>query len=240
MKNNRILYPVYDYGKLHVSISKGNSKMGNIPAFNLLPSDEFLKLGNSTQLTNIMGTCGKHCELCKNDCYAVRSIKLHHNSTIKGYAANTVIMRQDPDKLRTEIKEFCDKNIVKYFRFHTAGELESIEQLKTYCEICKDSPDVIFYIYTKAFDLLQEWTDKGETFPENFVINLSMWRDNMNDVSCKIRFDNNIFIYDDGSENMSDIYHCPATDKNGHETGVTCAMCRRCMKKRNVTAVYAH
>lgn len=240
MTNNKILYPIYDYGELHVSISKGNSKMGNIPAFNLLPSDEFLKLGNSTQLTNIIGTCGKHCELCKNDCYAVRYIKFHHNATVKGYAGNTVIMRQDPDKLRTEIKEFCDKNIVKYFRFHTSGELESIEQLKTYCDICKDIPDVIFYIYTKAFEILEQYLEKDEEFPNNLVVNLSEWGDNLECVSEYLFGRCNIFIYDDCTRNLNGIYHCPAFDKDGHETGVTCAMCRRCMKKRNVTAVYAH
>ena len=33
-------YPIYDNGKLHISISQGNSKMGNIPQFNILPGDE--------------------------------------------------------------------------------------------------------------------------------------------------------------------------------------------------------
>ena len=41
---------------------------------------------------------------------------------------------------------------------------------------------------------------------------------------------------------LEKVYHCPAVDKNGHETGVTCAKCKRCIvaKRGEKTAVYAH
>lgn len=163
--NKKILYPVYDYGELNVTISKQNKKLGNIPAFNTLAGNRLLTLSNGTILTNIVGTCGKHCKECFHDCYAVRYIKCHHNSTVRPYAANTIVMRHDPDKLRKAIKEYCDKNIVKYFRFHTSGELESLQQFFSYCKICLENPDVIFYIYTKAFDILEKYLDLGEEFP---------------------------------------------------------------------------
>lgn len=88
--------------------------------------------------------------------------------------------------------------------------------------------------------------------PENLVINLSEWHGNINDYirntenSEKIGalFDSlNIFAYDDNtsqSEFAKTLIHCPAIDKTGHETGITCAQCRRCMRKGNKTAVYQH
>lgn len=240
MTNKEVMYPVYDNGELHIAISKGNQKMGNIPAFNLLPSNEPLKLNNGTQLTNIIGTCGKHCKSCKDDCYAIRYIKQRHNSCVTPYAGNTIIMRNDPKKLYDEIKEFCDKNIVKYFRFHTSGELESFEQFCNYCNICDNNPDVVFYIYTKAFEILEKYLEKYEKFPSNLVVNLSEWNGNLKEVPFSIVGKCSVFMYDDGSQDLSKITHCPAVDKDGHETGITCAMCRRCMKKRNITAVYAH
>ena len=242
MANKEILYPVYDEGELHVVISKGNQKLGNIPAFNLLPANQPLKLNNGTQLTNIKGTCGKHCANCMNDCYAVRYVKMHHNACVEAYAKNTVIMRNDPAKLRKEIKEYCEKNIVKYFRFHTSGEIESLDQLIVYCGICEDNPEVVFYIYTKAFDIFEKYLAKYDKFPSNLVINLSEWDGNLADVSPELIGMCNIYAYDDGTRcaDMDELEHCPAVDQGGHETGITCAMCRRCMKKRNVTAVYAH
>lgn len=234
------MYPVYDYGELSVTISHRNDKLGNIPQFNTLPGNRPLRKKDGTLLTNISGTCGKHCGECFGDCYAVRFIKCHHNTVVKAYAANTVVLRHNPNKLRKSIKEYCNKNIVKYFRFHTSGELESVSQLQLYCDICKDNPDVVFYIYTKAFEILEAWIEKKRVFPKNLIVNLSQWNDNLRGLSDRLLQQCNIFAYDDGCVDLSHMKHCPAVDRKGHETGVTCAECRRCMKKGNATAVYAH
>ena len=236
---------------LHISISKGNIKVGNIPQFNTLPGDEALKLSSGQVLTNVKGTCAGCCSDCKHSCYAVKCCMYHHNSIIPAWAKNTVIMRSDPEKVRREINEFCAKNAVKYFRYHTSGEIESQEQLKLYCDICKDNDDVIFYVYTKRFDLLNEYfVKKGNSLPENFIINLSEWHGNLkpylesSDAGTKEFFSKlNIFAFDDKSEKAefaAGLVHCPAIDKTGHETGVTCAQCKRCMKAGHRTSVYEH
>ena len=244
-------YPVYDNGQLHISISFRNGKLGNIPQFNTLSGDEPLRLINGRYLTNIKGTCGECCSDCKDSCYAIRISMLHHNTIIPAWSRNTVILRNDPDKVKREISEYCRKNIVKYFRFHTSGELENAEHLNLYCDICRENDDVIFYIYTKRFDLLADYfVVKKNPLPDNFIINLSEWNGNIEKFisarpdSKEIRdfFDKlNIFAYDEGRSEYSYMIHCPAIDKTGHETGVTCAQCRRCMKKEShVTAVFAH
>ena len=251
MKNMEPKFRIYDNGGLHVSISCKNGKLGNIPQFNTLPGDEPLKLSNGQTLCNIKGTCGTACKDCKSSCYAVRAALYHNNSVIPAWGRNTVIMRNDPEKVKSEINEYCRKNIVKYFRFHTSGELESSEQLELYCDICNDNPDVIFYIYTKRFDVLTEYF-LNHPVPDNFIVNLSEWHGNIsdylkNDVYEGVRGEVeeifskfNVFSYDDGNSSMEGLTHCPAIDKTGHETGVTCAQCRRCMKRGNKTAVYPH
>lgn len=249
MKTNNVKYPIYDYGQLNVAISKGNGKLGNIPQFNLLPTDGLLHTSKGEVLTNIAGTCGKYCEDCKGVCYAVRCAKLHHNSVINAWGRNTLLVRMSPNKVREGINEYCKKNIVRYFRFHTSGELENVAHLQLYTDICKENPDVTFFIYTKAFDILEEWfnhlQDNGEGIPSNFIINLSEWHGNLeflNLTTCHPYFKEcHIFSYDDHTDECkySHLPHCPAIDKNGHETGITCAQCRRCMKGYD-TAVYAH
>ena len=248
MKAKNVKYPIYDYGQLAVSISKGNGKLGKIPQFNLLPTADILRNSNGIALTNIVGSCGKYCEDCESVCYAKRCAVFHHNSVVPAWARNTYLVREEPNKVRQSIKEYCNKNIVQYFRFHTSGELENVEHLKLYADICNDNPDVTFFIYTKAFDILQEWfedLEKHNLFPpENFVINLSEWHGNLEflkETTTHPYFKRcHIFSYDDGENCVySHLPHCPAIDKQGHETGVTCAQCRRCMKGYD-TAVYAH
>jgi hypothetical protein len=252
-QNTKPKYPIYDKGQLRVSISQRNIKLGNIPQFNTLPGDEPLETPSGRPLTNIKGTCGKYCKECKSVCYAVRCARIHHNTVIPAWGANTVILRNDPEKVRREINEYCRKNIVKYFRFHTSGELESTEQLSLYCDICDDNPDVTFYIYTKRLDLIVEYfhSDHGQRdIPSNFVINVSEWRGSLDsyatglDDGTEAFLKNlNLFAYDDGTEateHVRDFVHCPAIDSTGHETGITCAQCRRCMRKGSVTAVYQH
>lgn len=237
------IYPIYDNGDLHVFVSKGNGKLGNIPGINLLPGNKPLTNSKGVPYTNISGTCGKHCALCLKACYAVRYMKYHHNSTVKGYATNTYMMRNEPEKFLAQIKEYCDKNIVKYFRYHTSGEIESVEQLELYARICREIPDVIFYIYTKSFDILTEWLNKGNDIPENFVINLSEWHGNLKEYAGSAMLDLcNIFAYDDkdSDQSVKSLPHCPAVDKDGHETGITCAKCRMCMKRGTKIAVYSH
>ena len=85
------------------------------------------------------------------------------------------------------------------------------------------------------------------------MINLSEWHGNIEKFintevqpSCqdKVRdlFNSlNIFFYDDNTDDrFVGAAHCPAIDRDGHETGVTCAQCRRCMKHGSKTAVYSH
>lgn len=240
-------YSIYDDGQLSVSISKGNQKMGNIPQFNTLPGNVPLRKKDGTLLCNIHGTCSKYCKHCSKDCYAIRSAIYHHNSIISAWGRNTVLLRNDPHKVHLAINEYCRKNVVKYFRFHSSGELESYKQLLMYIEICKDNPDVTFYIYTKAFDILQEYFNMldatGGSMPDNFIINLSEWHGNLVDLLYKKFFrDCNVFAFDDGEAGplVESYVHCPAVNEKGFETGVTCAQCRRCMKRGNFTAVYAH
>lgn len=249
MKTKKVKYPIYDYGQLSVSISKGNGKLGNIPQFNLLPTNGILTLANGLPLTNIVGTCGKYCKECESVCYAKKCALLHHNSIIPAWARNSLLVRENGKKVKSAIKEYCNKNIVQYFRFHTSGELENMEHLKLYADICNENPEVTFFIYTKAFDLLQAWFEELEKHnlfpPDNFIINLSEWHGNLDFLKKPTTHPYfkrcHIFAYDDQSDKCQYAYlpHCPAIDKNGHETGVTCAQCRRCMKGYD-TAVYAH
>ena len=83
-----------------------------------------------------------------------------------------------------------------------------------------------------------EDTLKEKELPTNLSILISIWHKN---------YDNpyNLpeFIFDDHSDpELQKIPHCPAVDEHGHETGITCASCKKCVyaKKGDKIAVYEH
>ena len=229
-------YNVYLNGENRIHVTGGNIKIGKgVFNISLLPSDEPLTLKNGDQLTNITGTCKGCCKGCKGNCYAVKSAIRHHNSCIPAWADNTVLARENMNEFFHQLDVFFADNIVSVFRWHVSGEFFSKEYMEAVYRFCAKHEDTKFYVYTKRF----QWVEELDNLkPDNLVVNVSIWHNNYDNP-----LDYPSFVYDDGTDDaVSSLPHCPAVDKDGHETGVTCIKCRRCFtaKKGNHIAVYAH
>ena len=229
-------YNLYLNGNTRIHVTGGNSKIGKgVFNISLLPSDELLTKKDGTILTNIVGTCKGCCDGCKHACYAVNSCVYHHNSVIPAWGENTILARENMTEFFHQLDVFFSENIVSVFRWHVGGEFFSKEYMKAVYDFCANHPETRFYCYTKRFTWLEEL---HEFKPTNLVVNVSIWHNNYNNP-----LNYPTFIYDDGiDENIAKLPHCPAVDKDGHETGVTCAKCRRCFtaKENNNIVVYAH
>lgn len=225
--------------KTRLRVSNGNSKLGKgIYTINTLPGDKPLTLKSGVKLTNVPGTCGGCCAGCKNACYAINDAKRYHTTVIPALADNTLLARHDPDRFFSEIDRFLAFNIVSVIRLHSAGEFMSYDYFTRWIAFAADHPDVTIYSYTKRFEYVERFIQGGGVFPANFILNMSIWHDNYSNPYGLPEF-----IYDDGSDpDLESVAHCPATDKDGHKTGITCAQCRRCFtaKPGQRTAVYAH
>jgi hypothetical protein len=107
-------------------------------------------------------------------------------------------------------------------------------------KLAVEMPDVQFYFYTKRFEFMAQYLKECGDLPENLVCNISEWKGNTDGY----QFDGlNKFVYDDHTDpKMDKLVHCPAVDKNGNKTGVTCGECKRCFSgnKGIITAVYDH
>ncbi len=221
-----------------VKIQNGNSKLGKgIYTVNLLPGDTPLTLKDGTQLTNVSGSCFGCCNDCKSNCYAVNDAKRYHNTIIKSQGENTLLARHDKKRFFENIQRFLDYNMVAAVRIHSSGEYLNYDYFLQWIEIAKNNPSVIFYSYTKRYNFIEKYLDSGATFPDNFVVNVSIWNNNYDN-----KYNLQEFIYDDGSQQLENVVHCPASDKNGNKTGVTCASCRLCLESKpgRKVAVYAH
>lgn len=231
-------FEVYLTGDTHVHIQDGNRKLGKgIYTINLLAGDEPLTLKDGTPLINIGGTCGGCCDGCKNDCYAIKT-QVFRNNNMMTWADNTLLAIHETDTFFKEIQQFIDRSMVAAIRFHSFGEIPSYKYLLGMVKLAEDNPTISFYTYTKRFNWVEQYIREHGDFPNNLVVNMSIWHNN---------YDNPYglpeFIYDDGTEeDVAKLPHCPAVNEKGRETGITCAKCKRCLKakKGSMIAVYAH
>lgn len=221
----------------HVHINTvGNGKLGKgIWNISLLPGSDPIKGKDGQPLTNIGGTCKGCCKDCEKDCYAIKYTKRYHNTCIPAYEDNTILAVHFPDTFFSEINEAINRSVVSVVRFHVAGEIPNAKYFKGLIKLCNDNPRVQFYLYTKRYKVIEKYYD---LIPTNLTVNLSIWHKNYANPHNLPTFE-----YDDGVDpSLKDVFHCPATDKRGHETGITCASCKRCIyaKPGTRTAVYAH
>ncbi len=236
-----VLYNINYDPAMQISLVKGNSKLGKgVYSYNLLPGDKPLSTKDKGQLTNVYGTCGGCCDECEEVCYAVSDARRFHNTCIPSLGKNTVIMRHNMDDGFSQIKERLIKKKAKVLRWHSSGEIMNYNYLLHMVKIAVELHDVQFYFYTKRFELIEKYRNECGEFPENLICNISEWKGNTEGYHLEGL---NKFVYDDGTDpEVAKLFHCPAVDKNGHKTKVTCDQCRRCFTKNDgrITAVYDH
>lgn len=220
----------------HIHVTDGNTKIGKILNISTLPTGELLKRKDGLVYTNVKGTCGGCCENCKHDCYAVKFCGVHNNSVIPSYAENTLLLREKPDQYFAELRDILLKNEGAALRVHVSGEFDSYDHMKRHMDLGTEV-DNLQYFYTKRYAWLEDLDNKG-LIPDNVKPTVSIWHNNYDNPN---KFHE--FIYDDGTDpEVAKLPHCPAVDKNGHSTGVTCDVCKRCQRAERgmKTAVYAH
>ena len=237
----KVLYEIYYEPAMTISLAKGNSKLGKgVYALNLMPGNKPLSTKDKGQLTNVRGTCNGCCDGCENYCYAVKDTRRFHNTVIPSVGKNTVIMRHDMDKGFRQVKENLIKNKAKVLRWHSSGEIMNYNYLLHMVKLAVELPNIQFYFYTKRFGFIEKYLKECGKLPDNLVCNISEWNGNTKGYHLEGL---NKFVYDDGSDpTMKKMAHCPAVNKDGRKTGVTCDQCKRCFSGNRgiITAVYDH
>jgi hypothetical protein len=217
------------------------------------------KLAGAGEIAGCKGTCGEHCQGCYNtedpkhsSCYVFKSYNQYgwdQSSVVKGHIRNTNIMRANPDQAFEEIRLQLQRAKKKpsAVRVHAAGELETAKELRGWIETAEMFSDVPFYIYTKAYEVLEEVLSTTDVMPDNFFINISIWHDDGVDVYNKWKHLDTIraFVYDDNwsyGDKLKYDCHCPAYDAAGKLShDLTCDKCKICFqKKAKVCACYSH
>lgn len=234
----------------------GNIKVGgNIWTFN--------KLAGSGVLNGCKGTCGKYCTGCYNEknpkkssCYVFNSY-VHYgwekSTVMNSHIRNTNIMRSDINKAFKDIRQQLKRAKKKptAVRIHSSGEIETKEELLKWFDVANENPSIPFYVYTKAYDVLDEvmllYKIKKLEIPKNFFINISIWHEVGK--KCYDTWKSNpqirAFVYHDGydyGENLKMDIMCPAYNSKGKmDHRFTCDTCKICyQEKHKVCGCYDH
>lgn len=233
-------------------IKNGNIKIGKLWSFN--------KLAGAGVIGGCLGTCGKYCTGCynaenpkKSPCYVFGSYVRYgfeKSTVVQSHIKNTVAIRENIDKafndLYLQIKRA--RNKPQAVRIHSSGEICEVKELYLWADLASKFPEIPFYVYTKAFDIVDLYFQKGFALPSNFYLNISIWHEVGIDCYNRWKDKRNVraFVYDDGfdySKYGLDVkYHCPAYNAKGKmDHRFTCDKCKVCFSKRNaVCACYDH
>lgn len=228
--------------KVHLTL--GNRKIGKVINFSTLPGNATsYATAKGNKITNVIGTCGQNCGCCFNECYAKRSLVQHHNAVAKAWGENTLLIRYRLQETMEQIQAFIDKHPSrKLFRWNVSGELENVYQLEAMNELAIANPQLKFGIYTKNFQVVRSFVERGNKLADNFALNLSQWHDNLNgweDIANLF----NRFIYDDNTDpSLKAIRKCKAVNEDGtRDKSVKCEECGYCYENnREPTRCPAH
>ena len=242
------MIPVYNFDHNNVSIhlSLGNTKIGRMINWSTLPgNDENRMIAVGKLLTDVAGTCSSNCTACFKNCYARKSGLQHHNSVIRPWAENTIMIREHTDECFKQIDDEIgrlnrgyklgkmEKPVYEYFRINVSGEISSAEELIRWNDLALKHPEIKFGTYTKNSQaVIGFFQAVGQSAP-NFTINISEWHGVMTDTIAKLHAMGaifNVFEYDDSNlshhglsgaevERLAKLPHCPAvgaTKENRH------------------------
>lgn len=138
----------------HISLS--NSKLGSIPSINLPP----------------IVTCRPDAP-CKSTCYACNG-RFRFKNVKQTLVQNLEEWKSDPGKYMQSVIDACTN--VRFFRWHSAGDIPDEFYLSMMYLVAKMQPEVHFLCFTKKHEMVNLYVSKYGK-PKNLNIIFSAWGD---------------------------------------------------------------
>ena len=143
---------------LQIKLSYGNRKTGAlVPSISLIP----------------VADCGKGCKVCSRGCYDVRNV-CYLPSVQRSRAMNSAVWKNDPDRYMEQVKKAVQ--FLRFFRWHVGGDIKDKKYLSGMVAIAEATPTCEFLVFTKEYDLVNQWLDERGAFPKNLHVIFSDWK----------------------------------------------------------------
>ncbi len=109
----------------------------------------------------------------------------------------------------------------RYFRWHDSGDLQSIEHLEKIAQVCKNLPQVKFWLPTREYQTVEAYRRTGGPIPPNLCIRYSA---HLVDGQPPLEYHMPVSTVTSGNNGIPSGSHvCPAPAQNN-----TCGSCRAC------------
>lgn len=187
-----------------------------------------------SKLREVEGSVCEDCYACKGQ-YVFKTCRIAHDrrknclDDPRFVEAFILVLTKLYERTRKTYK--LRGKVVKEnrFRWHDAGDLQSVEHLQMIVDIALATPFITHWIPTREFGIVNEWL-KGheEGFPDNLVVRMSapMKHEVFNHQPMGLPF-STVGVSEEVML-LSDIKDCPAND-NGNK----CGDCNQCWNKNN-------
>ena len=143
--------------ELHVTISRGNSKMGAIPSLSLPP---FVSCSPAA------------CKLCGKKCYARRIVA--RRKTVKdAYEKNLYLLKNEPEKFWREVNGALA--MATHFRFGVSGDIYNADYFEHIVELTRKNKQCEVLCFTKQFDIVNAYLEHHR-LPKNLHLIFSAWK----------------------------------------------------------------
>ena len=123
---------------------------------------------NYTNWSTLPGFTCPGAGACLDFCYSFKAWR--YPAAFLRQLSGTLLLKFDR---RTIIKEWAKLRKGDVVRLYVDGDIDSLETLQFWCNLCIQRPDLRVYGYSKSWHLLTAWHDAGRTFPPNYVLNVS-------------------------------------------------------------------
>ena len=147
-----------DMKDLHISVSRGNSKMGAVPSVSLPP----------------VKTCSPEAvKFCGRKCYVKRYVMRRQKTVGAAYERNLYILQNDSEKFWREVNGAVA--MATHFRFGVSGDIPDVYYLANMVEIALHNPHCEILCFTKQYAIVNSYLST-RTFPDNFHTIFSAWK----------------------------------------------------------------
>lgn len=146
--------------ELHVSISKGNSKMGAVSSVSLPP----------------IKTCSPEAvKHCGKKCYVKRYVMRRQKTVGAAYERNLYILKHDPVKFWREVNAAVA--MTTHFRFGVSGDIPNYAYLLNIISVAEKNPHCEILCFTKQYKIVNLHLKYREhELPANLHIIFSAWK----------------------------------------------------------------
>ena len=149
---------------MNIHISKGNTKLGEIPNISLPPIE----------------SCQPSVLCAEGGCYALKAYRTYKEAR-KNWDENYELYNTDPCLYFDEVKSWIQLEKPELFRWHVGGDIPDFGYFIAMLDTCRKTPDTKHLCFTKNWMEAGEWpqdlTNPWEFVPQrkNLQMVASMW-----------------------------------------------------------------